>query len=206
VSRRHAAVLVIGKSDEEISYFERSNPTAANEVRLVLVSNPGMKLGGYAAIANPFIDEAVEDVVGIVHADTVFAPGSLLKFGEKGTSDVVGIVGREAPPGDRYVWSKDEGGPVSTLDSCSIFMPRFRSLRFDHAFDSFHCVVEDLCLFAKFRMHMQVRVPGCVDADHLGNHWTWPKDEKKAWWREWRRYRTMLDDKWAEFAGRYATT
>jgi hypothetical protein len=168
------ALLVIGKSDEEIQWFREHSPHVEEEARVVLVANPGMKYGGTAAIANPFLETATEDVVGIVHADTTFAAGALEVFAREAIERrcVTGIVGRRAPdPEDRfsgYTWCTDGGGFVSTLDSCSIFFQRKHGLRFDGAtFDSFHCVVEDICLQAH-RMNMRAFVPA-VKAGHVGN-------------------------------------
>jgi len=152
------ALLVIGKSDEEIQWFKDQSPHVEREARMVYIANPKMRFGGMAAIANPFFDAATEDVVGVVHADTIFALGALQIFASTAVDHncVSGIVGRCAPdPNERfsgYVWCHVGGGPVSTLDSCSIFFQRSQNLRFDgETFDSFHCVVEDICLQAQLR-------------------------------------------------------
>lgn len=167
------AVLVIGKNDEDIATFKAKNPHVENEARMVYVSNPGRKLGGTAAIANPFLDAATEDVVGVVHADTVFGEGSLRVFARAAVDHnaVVGIVGRKQPDPDQpfsgYVWCSEGGGYVSTLDSCSLFFRRSLGFRYDGAtFDDFHCVSEDICLQAASR-----GIPSFVpsaNASHLG--------------------------------------
>lgn len=152
------ALLVIGKSDAEIQWFKNQSPHVEREARTALVANPNMKFGGMAAIANPFLGAATEDVVGVVHADTIFAPENLQVFARTAVDHncITGIVGRRAPdPNERfsgYVWCHTGGGPVSTLDSCSIFFQRSQKFRFDgETFDSFHCVVEDICLQAQMR-------------------------------------------------------
>lgn len=167
------AVIVIGKSDDEIRRFREQSPAVEVEARAMFVSNPGMRYGGTAAIANPLLEAATEDVVGIVHADTTFAPGALQVFAREAVdrNSVTGIVGRAAPdPSDRfsgYVWCHTGGGPVSTLDSCAIFFRRALGFRFDGAtFDSFHCVVEDICLQAQLKQ-IQAFVPA-AQAGHVG--------------------------------------
>ncbi len=183
------AVIVLGKSDTEIEQFSERSPHAAEEARLVMVSNPGKRHGGYATIANPFFAEAPEDVVGIVHADTSFAPGTLEGFaGSAMDGDIVGIVGRSI--GGQYVWGRAGGGVVSTLDSCSVFFAKRYDLRFDGVvFDDFHCCVEDLCLQASAR-GITSRVPHLV-ADHIG-----VLDRPPEWMPNYARYREALVRKW----------
>jgi hypothetical protein len=189
------AVLVIGKSDEEIEDFKRKSPHVEQEARMVYVSNPGRKFGGTAAIANPFLDAATEDVVAIVHADTTFAPKALGVFAKAAVDRncLTGIVGRTAlTPGEPfsgYVWCTDKGGSVSTLDSSSVFFQRSLGLRFDgQVFNDFHCVVEDLCLQARAK-GVQSYVPR-ADASHLGTA-TEPTWNDNFW-----RYRQKLLDKY----------
>lgn len=199
------AVLVIGKTDEEILAFSRRNPHAATEAKMHLLSNPGMKHGGFARIANQFIDEATTGVVGMLHADTTFAPGAIREFCRVASQGhIVGMVGREGKSPYRYLWSylapgdvpddplKGIGGEVSTLDACSIFMPRKPELRFDGAtFDGFHCVVEDLCIHARHRLGMKIVVPVGVVADHLAD-----SNRNQKWMNDWFSYRSKLVEKW----------
>ncbi len=189
------AVLVIGKSDEEIAWFKEQSPHVEEEARFVYVSNPGRRHGATAAIANPFIDSATEDVVAVIHADTTFAPGSLKKFASMASEGpyLVGIVGRrEQTPGEPfsgYVWCNDGGGEVSTLDSSSVFFRRDLGLRFDGVtFPDFHCVVEDLCLQARAK---GVRsVVGDAKASHLGSA------TEPTWNAEFYKYRDRLLQKY----------
>jgi len=192
------ALLVIGKDDEEIEIFRKNNPDAEHEARVVCVSNPNRMLGGTAAIANPFLDDAVEDVVGIVHADTKFEKGAIAVFARRAVEHncLTGIVGRRAPdpeePFSGYVWCSNSGGIVSTLDSCSVFFRRRLGLRFDGTtFDDFHCVVEDLCLQAAAR-GVRALVPR-AKAYHLEHGGENPKKWVEAFWR----YRERLVQKYA---------
>lgn len=182
------AVLVLGQSETELADFVRRSPTAKEEANLVLFSNPRRKFGGYATIANGFISERQEDVVGIVHADTGFGAGALRTFAENALlGRLVGIVGRAAS--GPYVWGRDGGGEVSTLDSCSVFFPRALGLRFDGVlFDDFHCVVEDLCLQARSR-GIGSFVPA-TDASHAGSN------QSPGWLSNYQRYRQRLEKKW----------
>ena len=192
------AVLVLGKSDDELAEFRAKSPRAEMDARIVYVANPGKRLGGYAAIANPFLDACTEDVVGVVHADTSFAEGALRVFARAALDfggRLVGIVGRAPPrpqatdPFENYVWCNSGGGSVSTLDSCSVLFPRRMNLRFDgRTFDDFHCVVEDLCLQAETR-GVAAFVPA-VSAGHVGN------GGAGDWRGNHRRYHARLLAKW----------
>lgn len=189
------AMLVIGKSDEEIAEFKTKSPHVEQEARLVYVSNPGRRHGATAAIANPFFDAATEDVLSVVHADTTFAPGAIGVFARAAIDNdaVTGIVGRIKPmPEDPlmgYTWCHAGGGFVSTLDSCSVFMRRTWGLRIDGAtFDDFHCVIEDLCMQARVR-GLRVFVPN-AQAGHVGTA------VEPAWNDNFWRYRQRLLDKY----------
>lgn len=189
------AMLVIGKNDEEIAWFKAQSPNAEQEARIVYVSNPSRRYGATAAIANPFFDEATEDVVAVVHADTTFAPGAIGVFARAAIDNdcVTGIVGRVKPidgdPKQGYTWCRDGGGFVSTLDSSSAFMRRSWGFRIDGAtFDDFHCVVEDLCLQAR-RRGIRSLVPH-ADASHVGN------GGDAGWNDNFWRYRQKLLDKY----------
>ena len=189
------AILVIGKSDEEIEGFKAASPHVEQEARMVYVSNPGRRYGATAVIANPFLDAATEDVVAIVHADTTFEPGAVGVFAAAAidNNSLTGIVGRNKPmPGDPtmgYTWCAGGGGYVSTLDSCSAFFRRTLGLRFDGStFDDFHCVIEDLCLQAR-AMGVRALVPH-AKASHVGTA-TEPTWNDRFW-----RYRQKLLDKY----------
>lgn len=184
------AVLVLGKSDQELNEFRARNPHAASEVRLDLVANPNKVRGGYAAVANAFLDAATEDVVGVVHADTTFGVGVLRSMFREALcagGRLTGMVGRSF---DGFVWGKDGGGEVSTLDSCAVVMPRSIGLRFDgDHFDDFHCCVEDLCLQA-LKLGVKTYVPPLY-AEHIGFI-----DRAADWMQNYWHYRKVLADKW----------
>ena len=184
------AVLVLGKSQQELDEFCERNPHAADEARLSLVANPNKKLGGYATVANTFLDAVTEDVVGVVHADTTFGVGVLRSMLREALCDggrLTGMVGRSF---DGFVWGKDGGGEVSTLDSCAVAMPRSLGLRFDgEHFDDFHCCVEDLCLQAR-KLGVKTYVPPLY-ADHIGFI-----DRAPDWMANYWNYRRVLAEKW----------
>lgn len=188
ISPSDLALLVLGKSDAEIGDFLKASPYVAEQCRLVPIANPGAKLGGYAAVANPFVDEASESVVGVVHADTRFGLKAIpLLGGYAKAGYVTGLVGRSR---SAYVWGKHGGGLVSTLDSCSVFFPTSTGLRFDgKTFDDFHCLVEDLCLQARAQ-GLSSFVPH-VNAEHIGYI-----DRPQDWIPNYRVYRAKLNEKW----------
>lgn len=187
-------LLVLGQSEAELEDFLRRSPTAATEAKLNLVANPKKKLGGLALLANQTIDRGQGSVVGAVHADTTFAPGAitvLARAALEGAGRVVGLVGRGFDP-IFIVWGSEGGGPVSTLDSCSVFMPRSLGLRFDaQTFDDFHCAVEDLCIAAAERS-IPIFVPA-VDAGHTGEMTIKNPTE---WLPNYYRYKELLHRKW----------
>jgi cephalosporin hydroxylase len=191
-------LVVCGSSHEKIAEFLTRNPTAIAEVdELVLLVTTDGRFGGLAAIGNRYILETQCDVLGLVHADTVFRPGALRTFAETADDGLIcGLVGRSLD--GRYVWSKDGGGDVSTLDGCSIFLqPCFK---FDEeTFPSWHCVVEDLCLQAEAG-GLRVVVPS-AQAEHLSDNWNTNHDE---WMRQYWPYRQKLAEKWKHL--RFETT
>lgn len=191
------AIMVIGKSEEEIEWFKQNSPRANEEARMVYVANPGRRYGATAVIANPFLETATEDVVAVVHADTSFAPGAIGVFAQVAIDNdcLTGIVGRaKAHPGAAnmgYTWCTSDGGYVSTLDSCSVFFRRNLGLRFDgRTFDDFHCVVEDLCLQARLR-GIRSFVPK-AEAGHIGTA------TEPTWNHNFWRYRKCLLDKYPD--------
>lgn len=189
VQRASASVLVLGKSKKEVVGFHVRSPHAMQEVYLFPIANPRKSLGGYASIANTFIDTVTTEVVGIVHADTTFAPRALHRLVEKAAEGfVTGLVGAQFEIGE--VWGKNGGGPVSTLDSCSVFFPRTSNLRFDEVtFDDFHLCVEDLCMQAK-TMGISSYVPA-VYADHIGCI-----DRPANWMSNYEHYHRLFCEKW----------
>lgn len=116
---------------------------------LILIANPEARWGGYGKIANHFLQTAHGDVLGIIHADTLLSQEVCDALTDVAMSGAVtGIVGATETGN---IWSRDvrEPTPVSTLDSCCVFVRKDSKLRFDQViFDSFHCCVEDFCLLA----------------------------------------------------------
>ena len=197
------AVLVLGRDAAELVGFVNRSPEAAMDAAITLLSNPGKRLGGYAAVANAFLDRSQNfPVAAIVHADTAFGPGAIaaLAAAARSESQLTGIVGRSMDPVRPYVWGRDGGGEVSTLDSCAVFIPTALSLRFDGStFDDFHCCVEDLCLQAADR-GIRSFVP-TADADHIG---ATDAASRPSWMASYHRYRARLGRKWSHLT--FATT
>ncbi len=188
------AVLVLGKSGEELSRFRARNPhIEANDTRFVYVANPGKIHGGMGQIGNRFIDEATEDIVSLIHADTTFGPGAIEKFAEAAAKGaVVGMVGCTRK---EVLWSRGPGGKVITLDCCSVFMPRRVDLRFDDVtFDDFHCCVEDLCMTAR-QLGLEIEVPGEIEAHHSGGM-VYDHQLSLGWLQNHGAYRKALTEKW----------
>lgn len=189
------ALLVLGRSSRDLFEFLAQLPERAKEEAVLQLSaNPNKVLGGYACVANAFLDSVSPhtDVCGVVHADTRFDAGALSIFAAsalEGEGRIVGLVGRSGS--GEYVWAKCGGGQVSTLDCCSVFFPSKTGLRFDgETFDDFHCVVEDLCLQGR-EIGLHSFVPA-AQADHLGT----VADPNSEWQRSYRRYRYALSRKW----------
>ena len=188
-----AAVLVLARTEAELVDFVRRNPHTEREVTLVPLANPGKRHGSYAVVANKFISERKEDVVGIIHCDTTFAAGALRELAIASLRDggqITGMVGRALT--GAYVWSRDGGGIISTLDCCSIFFPRAIGLRFDEkTFDDFHCMVEDICLQGAVA-GVRAFVPRTGLADHHG----WGVYNDPKWLGNHAKYRRLLAAKW----------
>lgn len=199
-AKERVAVLVLGRDEQELAQFRERNPGIQNEVTLVFIANPRKLLGGYAAVANRFLADRSEDVLGIVHSDTTFASGALARIALAALDhggQVTGMVGRSID--GRFRWSRDGDSEVSTLDCCSVFLPRSLDLRFDgEIFDDFHCVVEDICLLAASR-GVRIFVPRAI-ANHLG-HGSYVDP---MWMPNHARYRAALRKKWA--GRRFITT
>lgn len=94
-------LVVVAKSQEELGKFQLEH--VRHEVdELVLLVNSGARFGGISVIGNHALNHSRGDVVGIVHADTSFAAGTLAKF-----SDVAG--------GGRWLawWAEPLTEPIS---------------------------------------------------------------------------------------------
>ena len=131
-------------------------------------------------------------VIGLCHADCSFGPGALESFAVcAAAGNVCGIVGIDLDRNYRWSNGGERGpGPVSTLDSCCVFLRADLGLRFDEVtFDGLHCHVEDLCLQAHAR-GIPVVVPA-ASASHVGESTFNPE-----WQAEYRVYRERLARKW----------
>jgi len=185
-------LVVVGKNQADLDKFDRSHLEAVGE--LVLFDNAS-KLP-LSAIGNRYLNHGSAGVVGLCHADCLFHAGALDAFNaeaEKGT--VCGIVGRND---GGYCWCYQNPGPVSTLDSCSVFLRADLGLRFDtELFVGFHCHVEDLCLQAKQKGILAMVPP--ANARHLGVVWQ-QKVEGLGWYTDYIRYRECLAKKWSSIS------
>jgi hypothetical protein len=74
-------LVVVAKNLVELAAFKTENVIGVVD-ELVMVANPGARLGGLSAIGNHALDTSRCDVVGMVHADTSFGPGTLRTFAE----------------------------------------------------------------------------------------------------------------------------
>jgi hypothetical protein len=191
-------LVVVGKDTAEFSGFTPS----VDRMPVTIIRVPNTAGESLAAIGNRFLDAAWTPVFGLLHADVYLGAGALETFATIAAKGfVTGIVGIDL--NRHYRWChntclqvkrdgsiEDVPGPVSTLDSCSVFFRTDSGLRFDEAtFDSFHGHVEDLCLQAATR-GIPVVVPS-ADAHHLGAT-TFDPD----WQAQCRLYRDRLRAKW----------
>ena len=195
------SLIVVGKRGSELGEFSERNPAVSlHASEVVLLNNERMRYGGQGAIWNRATAQrpAVNQVVGLVHADTLLSPAFLANAEAAAKRGfVVGLVGRDLE--DRYVWAHQIGQitPVSTLDGCSLFVSVETVLQFNlsmdtETFDSFHCSVEDFCLQAQVCANVEsVVVPGM--AGHEGK-----STFDDAWRREYAKYRMRLQVKYAD--------
>lgn len=188
-------LVVVGKNADQVRGFKLDN-VIGHVDELVVIDNREMRYGGQGIIGNRYLDSCRSDVLGLVHADTEFGPESLRIFAKQAAENTLaGIVGRSLE--GAYIWSK-QGGKVSTLDGCSVFLRPNLGLRFDPViFDGFHLCVEDLCLQAVAR-DIQVIVP-VANASHIGLSTFEPH-----WQKQYRVYQARFKEKWQGV--RYATT
>jgi hypothetical protein len=183
-------LVVVAASHAELARFSLEYVDTVDE--LILLTNPEARFGGLGRIGNHALEFGRGDVVGLVHADVLFGPGAIASLTtEAARGGIAGIVGRNLA--GEYIWGRDviEPTPVSTLDSCTIFLKRSLGLCFDEKlFDSFHCCTEDLCLLAA-SVGIPVRVPPAV-ADHQGTMW-----RQQDWMNSYWSYREKLAAKWS---------
>jgi hypothetical protein len=184
-------LVVVGKNSDALARFVT---TWAQGVTIASVENVTRK--PLSVIGNEYLDGIVNSVMGLVHADTWFGAGALETFCNVAEAGAVcGIVGRDLE--GEYRWCNDNPGPVSTLDSCSVFLRRNLGLRFDEKLcTSFHLHAEDLCLQAQLR-----GIPVVVPSARAGHYGIGGRGE---WAAEYVRFRKALCAKWAGV--KFATT
>ena len=153
MTAKDLTLVVVAKDEQSMRGFDQTHVNAAHTVLVINYwQQPLSKLANYWLATSP-------NVFGLCHADALFGPGALDIFAETaGEGAVCGMVGRCADPAT-HVWSVHKAnlqdhpnfkeGPISTLDSVSVFFRRDSGLRFDTVnFDGFHMHVEDLCMQA----------------------------------------------------------
>lgn len=194
-------LVVVGKDQTSLdSFLGAHKPGVLRHAgQYIFVSNTAAE--SLATIGNRYLVDGIQPVLGLCHADCSFGFNSLVFFYKCAMAgNVCGIAGRDMGKGNRWCCNKVDTpglivaslrpGPVSTLDSNSVFFRRDLGLRFDEAtFDGFHCHVEDLCLKAHAK-GIPVVVPA-ADANHLGESTLDPEWQKQYWI-----YRERLAMKW----------
>lgn len=183
-------LVVVGRDAADLASFCLDHVRGVVE-ELVLVDN-SIAPQGYGMIGNHYLSALEVEVMGLCHADTGFGPGAVRALAEPAAQGkLTGIAGKA--PGMGIRWCSGEGvgpGPVSTLDSNSLFGRTDLGVRFDtEMFDGLHCCVEDFCLQA--RVHgIPSEVPRAT-AGHRGQSTLRPE-----WQAEYWRYRALLERKW----------
>lgn len=183
-------LVVVGADADDLRAFDQAH-APQGVCRLELVDN-SLAPRGYGAIGNTYLEAPAAQVLGLCHADTGFGPGAIAALADAAAGGALaGVAGRVAGGGIRWCDGAGEGpGPVSTLDSCAIFLRPDLGLRFDtETFDGLHCCVEDLCLQAR-----AAGVPSVVPAAQAGHRGQSTFDPR--WQAEYRGYRQRLADKW----------
>jgi hypothetical protein len=202
-------VLVVAATVEEQKGFFAQHACRPDVICIWNRSGRGLASTGNAMLVDAMEIEDIRSppptIFGLCHADVILRPGALDAFYDcAADGNVCGIVGRDL--GGRYRWcgEHEDGkrglalgnpGPVSTLDSCSVFFRTNLGLRFDEkTFDGFHCHVEDLCLQAQAK-GIPVVVPAANASHPLVTRHT--GEDRKRWEADYRKYRQRLAEKWA---------
>jgi len=200
------SLLVVGKDLESLREWKEPR-VALNFVQKLYPNTSGHSM---AKIGNDFLRASPMGVFGMCHADCSISAEALITFYDVALQGkVCGIVGRDPGKGNRWcsatkdipglVWSL-RPGPVSTLDSSSIFFRTDLGLSFDEeVFDGFHCYVEDVCLQAQSQ-GIQVVVPA-ANASHRGDSTFDPQ-----WQQDYKKYRSRLQQKWSSSGMKFETT
>lgn len=224
MTARDLTLVVVGLNEANMRLFDLTHCGAAETILVInhqdeplsWIGNRWLFDTGAPSFPYP---AGRRPIFGLCHADTYFGPGALDAFAQcAGEGNVCGVVGmnpdlKEDSPGrnpgatkqtQRWgeVWSNQNPGPVSTLDSASVFFRRDSGLRFDSVnLDGMHLHVEDLCLQASQLKGMPVVVPA-ANASHIGN----PNlQDWNDWWHaDYRKYYERFREKWKGV--RYGTT
>jgi hypothetical protein len=213
MTARDLTLVVVGLDEANMRQFDLTYVNAGSCVLVINYEKVPLSIIGNGRLLGS------KPIFGLCHADTYFGPGALDAFAAcAGEGNVCGVVGmnpdlKEDSPGRNpgatkamprwgEVWSNQNPGPVSTLDSASVFFRRDSGLQFDSVnFDGMHLHVEDLCLQASQLKAMPVVVPA-AHASHIGN----PQLQDWAdWWHaDYRRYYQRFKEKWQGV--KYGTT
>ena len=206
----HLTLVVVAADQERAKVFDWTHVNAAEAVLVINYENMPLSVIGNTYLLGDRTPLGSRPIFGLCHADVPFGPGALDALAAcAGEGNVCGVVGmnpdlKEDSPGrnpgatketQRWgeVWSNQNPGPVSTLDSAAVFFRRDSGLRFDSVnFDGMHLHVEDLCLQAQAK-GIPVVVPA-ADATHLSNP---ALNDWNDWWHEdYRRYFVRFREKW----------
>jgi hypothetical protein len=199
-------LIVMGKDTEAFEKMDFLDVAKREVDELILIKTKDARFGGMGAVFNRVLDRTLCEIVGTVHTDTTFAPGSLTTFAKTAAAGkVTGIVGRALGcnpfggdiGGDKgwYTWSKGVSSEteIGCLDGCSLFIRRDSGLRFDEeTFPHFHCGIEDVCMQARAK-GIPIVVPACYAHHHSGETGTYLEPTwQKVYWET----RKRLAAKW----------
>lgn len=199
MTAKDLTLVVVAKDEGSMRGFDQTHINASETI--LVINYFGWSL---ASIANFHLErmgiKSSLPIFGLCHADALFGPGALDIFAQTaGEGAVCGMVGRCADPAT-HVWSVHKAnlqdhpnfkeGPISTLDSVSVFFRRDSGLRFDAVnFDGFHMHVEDLCMQAHAK-----GIPVLVPPASASTSCSTPFAGK--WATDCLMYRKRLREKW----------
>ena len=193
MTAKDLTLVVVAKDEQSMRGFDQTHVNAAETILVI-----NYHIQSLAQIANRHITN--REIFGLCHADALFGPGALDIFAQTaGEGAVCGMVGRCADPAT-HVWSVHKAnlqdhpnfkeGPISTLDSVSVFFRRDSGLWFDAVnFDGFHMHVEDLCMQAHAK-----GIPVLVPPASASTSCSTPFAGK--WATDCLMYRKRLREKW----------
>lgn len=184
-------LCIVSKDQYDLIKLDLTVPLTESD-KVILYNNKRVNKS-MACIANEMRHinaHEYNEIIGLVHADVVFAPGDLKKCFEAATDGtrIVGIVGRKER---RNHWGHEGEAVVSTLDCCSVFWNKNIEIEFDElVFNGFHLYVEDFCLEAKKR-NIESFVPALQkETGHVGGSTFNP-----AWQMDYAKYKERLIQK-----------